>query len=108
GFGPRSRKPDHAGAGRAILLAPTDGTASGHEGSEKPQGIPIKGYATLRQRLSGSRLSCSRPPPAAASTRPFWLLGGDSLRASGCVAAGQCPRVASFTIGGIRPVWKQI
>ena len=28
-------------------------------------------YATLRQRLSGSRFSCSRPPPAAASTRPL-------------------------------------
>ena len=26
---------------RAILLAPTDGTASGHEGCKKPKGIPI-------------------------------------------------------------------
>ena len=28
-------------------------------------------YATSRQRLSGSRFSRSRPPPAAASTRPL-------------------------------------
>src|SRR5260370_9766862 len=26
---------------KAILLAPTDGTASGHEGCKKPKGIPI-------------------------------------------------------------------
>ena len=38
------------------MLAPADGTASGHEGSKKPKGIPIKGYATLRQRLSGQQV----------------------------------------------------
>jgi hypothetical protein len=41
GFGPRSRNPDHASAGELALLAPTDGTASSHEGRKKPKWIPI-------------------------------------------------------------------
>src|ERR1700680_1760847 len=69
--------------GYHFRLAATDGTASGHEGCKKTKGIPItsRRYATLRQRLSGSRFSCSRPPPAAAIDEAFESLAREKVDA---------------------------
>jgi hypothetical protein len=39
--------------------------------SLKGSQLTSRRYATLRPRLSGSRFSCSRLPPAAVSTRPL-------------------------------------
>src|SRR6266436_6897821 len=58
---------------RAILLAPTDGTASGHEGCKKPKGIPINESALrdVEAAAIGQPVLMFAAATGAASTRPL-------------------------------------
>jgi hypothetical protein len=55
------------------MLAPTDGTASGHEGCKKPKGIPINESALrdVEAAAIGQQVLAFEAPPTAASTRPL-------------------------------------
>ena len=63
----RCRRAIISGSQRRMELPAVTKAARSLKGSQSTS----RRYATLRQRLSGSRFSCSRPPPAAASTRPL-------------------------------------